>query len=80
MNARSCCRGAAAWIVPGVGLALMPKCPACVAAYVAALTGVGISYPLAANLRTLVLILCIATLFLVAARAALRLIQRREKQ
>jgi hypothetical protein len=77
MTARSCCRNAAGWIVPGVGLALIPKCPACVAAYVAALTGIGISWSAAANLRWLMVILCTTTLLFVAARQTVRFIQRR---
>jgi hypothetical protein len=40
----------------------MPKCPACVAGYIALATGVGISFSTAAHLRLAVLTLCIATL------------------
>jgi hypothetical protein len=77
MSARSCCRQATGWLAPGVGLALIPKCPACVAAYVAAITGAGISIPMAARLRLGLLILCTSALIFVAARTGARLLKTR---
>lgn len=65
-------RGAAQWAVPGAILIIMPKCPMCVAAYFALITGVGISLSTAAHLRLLVLMLCLATLAFLAARSAAR--------
>lgn len=50
--------------LPGMILLLMPKCPACFAAYIAIATGVGISIPAAASLRTGLIIACAATLLL----------------
>ena len=75
MSARGCCREAAGWVAPGLGLALIPKCPGCVAAYVAAITGAGISIPMAAQIRLGLLFLCVAALVFVAARAGARLIK-----
>ena len=40
------------WVGSAAGLALMPKCPVCVAVYLALGTGVGISISAAAHLRT----------------------------
>jgi hypothetical protein len=46
---RQSCIGLAAWVVPGTILALMPKCPACLAAYVAVGTGLALSATVAAS-------------------------------
>ena len=62
MNAQRCCCETAKWALPGIVLAVMPKCPVCVAAYVTLATGVGISVSAASWLRWGALALAIATL------------------
>jgi len=47
----------------------------CVAAYVATITGVGVSMPVAAGLRMGSLILCVGALAFVAARSVIRLVK-----
>ena len=56
----------AKWLTPSLLLVLMPKCPACLAAYIALGTGVSLSFPVAAQLRLLLMTVCITALVLLA--------------
>jgi hypothetical protein len=58
---------AVSWIVPGVVLAAMPKCPLCLAAYVALFAGFGISLAAASFAWWFVAISCVAVLVYLAA-------------
>lgn len=64
-------RSVAAWVVPSGLLVLMPKCPVCVAGYVAAFTGLGLSVPVASGLRTTLIALCCLSLAFLAIRLLL---------
>jgi hypothetical protein len=65
------------WIAPGAAIALIPKCPMCIAAYVALGTGVGISIPAATHLRTALMAACIVSMTYLAARRLVVLYERR---
>lgn len=58
-----CAAASLKWLVPSAVMVFMPKCPACVAGYIALFTGIGITLPLATKLHVGVLAACIIILF-----------------
>jgi hypothetical protein len=91
MNRHACCEklgptlpqrslDAARWIIPGGILAVLPKCPACLAAYFALGTGLGITVSTAAHVRIGLVTLCAASLACFAASRVRRLLARAWQQ
>ena len=62
----------AGWLIPGTLLAFFPKCPLCVAGYVALATGLGMSLTAATYLRWALLAACLASLSFMALRLMAR--------
>lgn len=60
------------WVLPVTTLVLMPKCPACVVAYVLLFTGVGLSFDVAAVVRWTLIAVSVAALAYLALRFAVR--------
>jgi hypothetical protein len=71
MKPHHCCRNVQ-WIIPGALLALLPKCPACFAAYIALGTGVGVSITFAEQLQRWTVMTCTAVLILLAVQALVK--------
>jgi hypothetical protein len=70
-------REVAGWIVPGALLALMPKCPMCLVAYVA-LSGLTLSCSSAQMLMRTLTALCIGTLALCVVRRVVNCRQNKQ--
>jgi hypothetical protein len=68
------CYTIAEWTIPAAGLMLVPKCPACLAAYIVLVSGVGISVTSAMYLKILLLTICAASIIYVAARRSRNLL------
>jgi len=66
-------------MLPAGGLVLLPKCPACLAAYIATITGAGISISAASYLRVILLTMCAASMAFLAARWGRRLINSQHR-
>ncbi len=60
------------WAIPITTLALVPKCPMCVAAYVVLFTGIGLSLSAAAAMRWALIALSVAALACLVLRALRR--------
>jgi len=56
------------WLFPATLLVLIPKCPLCVAAYVALFTGIGVSVSTARWIQILMLMFCLTSLAYLAVR------------
>jgi len=50
------------WMIPAALLAILPKCPLCIAAYIALGTGIGVSVATAAHIRALLLAVSLSAL------------------
>jgi hypothetical protein len=80
MNTEQCCENPrlrvflrrcvdiAGWIVPSAILALLPKCPVCLAAYLMMATGISISVAAAVSLRAFLVLVCASSLILLGRR------------
>ena len=71
-------REGAGWIVPGALLALMPKCPLCLAAYVALCSGVTLSFASAHLLLRTLTALCLGMLALCVIRTVVNCRQNKQ--
>ena len=67
-------------IVSGIGLVLVPKCPICLAAYLAAGTGLAVPLPAAAHIRLLLVLLCMTLLLWWSLRGVRSLCSLRERR
>lgn len=61
------------WAIPLTTLALIPKCPACIAGFILLFTGLGLSFPAAATIRWTIITLCILTILTLTIRWLLHL-------
>ena len=60
--------GAAACMLPGAVLVLLPKCPLCLAAWLMVVTGAGVPAAWAAGMRGVIVVFWVAAMAVAAAR------------
>jgi hypothetical protein len=60
--------GIAGYLLPGTALMLLPKCPACLAAYIAIGTGINLSASTVSHWRILLVLACVGWLLYLAGR------------
>lgn len=65
-----------AWILPGVILLVMPKCPVCIAGYIAFATGIGVSLTLVEGIRAVAMTLCATVLAFTAIKTICRFFRK----
>ena len=65
------------WMAASLTLILLPKCPMCLAAYVAFATGLGLSFTAASSLRTLLIGGCVFVIVVLAMRRLRPLLHRK---
>lgn len=65
--------GAGGCVGPGVLLVLLPKCPVCVAAYLAVFTGAGLAGPVAEYLRPVMGVVFAGSVIYIVAERLVRL-------
>lgn len=73
--ARTC--SALAWALPIATLALVPKCPACIAGYVLLFTGIGVSLPVAGGMRWALIVLSVMAVTWLLVRSVTAALRRR---
>jgi hypothetical protein len=69
--------GAAASILPGAVLVLLPKCPLCLAAWLTVVTGIAVPAAAVAPVRGLILVFWVAAVALAATQVVRRRANRR---